>query len=116
MAKGVLYFEGIGNKNPLVDKDIVIWYLEQKEKTIHRNHRTRFWLNMEERYSESLLRMEAFEVLRFIKWKTSAEQKKHRGKWKREQAEKSQKELNYWREYSDGRNLINDLISKVRLN
>lgn len=114
--KGVLYFEGIGNKNPIVDKDTIIWYLEQKEKMLNKSHITRFWLQMEEHYTQSLLRLEAFELLNFIKTKTTAQQKKNRGKWKRLQQEKSEQELKYWREYNDNRGMINELISKIRLN
>lgn len=112
----VLYFDTIGNKNPVVDKDTIIWFLKQKAAQQSKANRTKFWLNLLESYYNSLIKYEAYELLDFIKSQTTIVQKKNRAKWRIAQEKKSNEEIEHWRKFSDERKLRVDLIKNIGLN
>lgn len=112
----VIHFSDLGNKNPIKDKDTIIWFLTQRANQYPRSHRTKYWLNIHEQYFKRLIQLEAFEVLEFIKAQTTVVQKKNRAKWRIAHADKSKKEMEYWRKHFDKQEVMNSLIKNISLN
>lgn len=112
----VLYFDDIGNKNPIVDFEVIKWYLSERAKHTSKSQRTRFWLNMQERYYSALINSEAYELLDFIKSQTTAAQKKNRAKWRIAQMKKSKQEIENWSKIADDKKIRYELISKIGMN
>lgn len=70
-----IYIDELGYKNPFVDKDTIIWFWEQRISKFNRqNAKTRYWLNLLECHEKTLLRLQAFELLLYLKQKVTQEQ------------------------------------------
>lgn len=68
------YIDGFGYRNPVKEKDNIIFILNQIAKKFkNKNQITRFWLDQYEK-KEVLLRMEAFELVVFLESKVSQKQ------------------------------------------
>jgi hypothetical protein len=74
-----IYIDDLGNKHPIKDKDTIIWFWEQRIKLYNKqNAKTRYWLNLLESLERRLIRLQAFELLYFLKSKVTAEQMNNR--------------------------------------
>jgi hypothetical protein len=113
--KKAVYFEGLGYRNPVSDKDQIIWFFEQTAATKHKNHVTRYWLDLKEWYMKCLLEREAYELLAFIMDKLTTAQEKRRQESRKKSKAKAEKEMeafnNWYAEYNAKRNLINQIGS-----
>jgi len=111
-----IYFEGLGYRNPITDKDLLIWYFGQTAKSKPKNHVTRYWLNLKEWYAKKLLEMEAFEVLAYITEKSTTAQEKRRAAFRIKAKQKAQLEMEQFNEWYDERKAKQELISQISMN
>lgn len=75
MPKESIYLNELGYKNVFADKDTIIWFWEQRIKQFNRqNAKTRYWLDLLEHHEKQLLKLQAFELLHYLKSKASKEQ------------------------------------------
>lgn len=61
-----IYFDGLGYRNPITEHEQIIWFLEQTVAGKSKSVATRHWLDIKERYTKQLIKIEAFELLNFI--------------------------------------------------
>lgn len=111
-----LYFDGLGYRNPVVDYEQIIWFLQQTVQGKSKSVATRHWLNIKEQYSSPLIKLEAFELLNFIQSKTTAEQEIRRALSRIKTKEKNKKEIDEIMSWSEQRKLKKELIGKIFLN
>lgn len=111
-----IYIDGLGYRNPIADKDQIIWYFEQTAKTKHKSHVTRYWLNLKERYAKPLLTLEAFEVLAYITSKSTTAQEKRRAEYRRKAKLTAQMEMDNLRAQTDEWKAKSELIKQIRYN
>ena len=88
-----IYIQDVGYRCPISDFDEIVWFFEQISKNMHKSHKTRFWLNLKEKYLNILFNLQAFELIGFLSNKTSTEQEKRRKSFRDKQKVKSKVEL-----------------------
>jgi hypothetical protein len=106
----------LGYRNPIADREQIIWYFEQTAKSKHKNHLTRYWLNLKEWYAKKLLENEAFEVLAYITDKSTTAQEKKRLESRKKSKEKAQLEIEQFKKDWDVRKAKIELINQISMN
>lgn len=82
MNKPLIHIEGVGYRNPIDDFEEIAWLFSQVAKGSNPSHATRYWLNLHEKYFDTLMKVQAFELIAFLKSQTTEKQKKNREIWK----------------------------------
>lgn len=113
-----MYFDGLGYRDTVKDKNDIIWYFEQiaKTKTGRNGEETKYWLNLREWYGEKLLKHEAYEVLEFIKIKATDAKVKRREMFREKSKIKAEKEMKHLKSDIDQWSLRRQLTKDISAN
>ncbi len=111
-----IYFDGLGYRNPVTEHQQIIWFLEQTCNGKSKSIATRFWLDMKERYTKQLVKVEAFELLSFIQSKSTAQQEIRRAISRIKTKEKNKKEMEEMASWAEQYKLKRYFIDQIRLN
>ncbi len=111
-----IYIDGLGYRNPVSDYEQIIWYLEQICAAKSKSVATRYWLDMKERYSKQLLKVEAFELLNFIQSKSTAQQEIRRALSRIKTKEKNKKEMENFNDWYGKLNAKMELLGHINPN
>lgn len=104
-------------RNALTDTEQIIWFWQQYVKRYKsKNHITRFWLNLLERHEKHLNKIQAYELLDFLKSKVSEEQILNRVKAQLFAKINAQLEMEKWQEWNNNYKLKLELTRIVSLN
>ena len=111
-----IYFDGLGFRNPITEYEQIIWFLEQTIRGKSKSVSTRNWLDIKERYTKQLIKIEAFELLNFIQSKATAQQEIRRALSRIKTKENNKKEMDKLTSWLEHKKLKKELIGKISLN
>lgn len=111
-----IYIDGLGYRNPIADKDQIIWYFNQISNTKGKGEATKYWLNLREWYAERLLTLEAYELLDFIKAKATDARMKRRKQFREKAKETSEKEMENLKIEQGWRTMVRSIINQIGRN
>lgn len=113
-----LYFPLIGKVDPVADKDQIIWVLDQAAKryTNTKANETRYWLDVLETWKRRLIAHQAYEVLEHIKSHVTEAQQRRREKYRREAAERAEKEWKNFVRHNEKWKMMNELKKMITPN
>ena len=117
MTSTKIYINELGYRDAISEQEQISWFWKQYVKRyVSKNHRTRFWLDLMERYEKHFLKIQAFELLKFLKEQLSDEQIENRKMWKLKMKMKSQLELEHWKDWRRDYEFKNKLTTIQSLN
>lgn len=111
-----IYISDLGYRDPIADKEILLWYFQNIAKTKSKGEATKYWLDLMEQYGETLLSLQAFEVYILIKSNATDAKMKRREESRKKTKENSEKEIAAFLKQHEERKAILELIYLVRYN
>jgi hypothetical protein len=76
--QNAVYIEGLGYRNPITESMDIVWFLEQKAKTVHPKRQSAFWNGICAYMESKLFELQAYELLGFLKQKAKQFQEDQR--------------------------------------
>lgn len=104
-----IYLDEFGYRDAILEGEQIKWYWEQKAKYYDKRGKTVYWLYLYEHHAKSLTNEKAFELLEWLKNKTTSEQRERSQKRRllkkvQDQLE-LQQQLSIWKAHVKGHEL-----------
>lgn len=111
-----MYFDVLGYRDTIKDAEQIMWFFKQTAKSKTKAHATKYWLDLKERYSEKLIKQEAYELLNLINEYATAAKIKRRNAFREKAKKEAELEMQNFNKWYDQVKIRSELIKLIRLN